>query len=253
MNEAERVSVLDDVSVLLPYREFGTARDEAFVVVRRAWAATSVELVVEGDAGGAHPGEFNHPAAINAAARRATRRVFIVADADCLWAPESLPIDLVWELRFGAPWALPVGYAKLNERQTKTSLGSGLGAYTGRPEWYGDQVSWAGLVAIPAASFRAIGGYDERYAWWGADDMAFGLKADTLLGRHQRVPGSVVHLRHPAPLGETYGHERHREQYALGERYKLAVGNAEEMRKLAGLPADWKRSGGDRGGGDHDG
>jgi GT2 family glycosyltransferase len=235
-------SGLGDVSVLVPYRAFGTNRDDAWThLARPAWEATDAELIVQDPGPGRSPAEFNHPRAINEAARRATRPILMIADADCLWHPVDLPELLAFALDREAPWVLPASYLKLNPRQTRRRLngqdaphaGFSLDMPGGKPEWYATGVSWAGLVAIRARDFWSIGGYDERFSWWGADDMAFGLKADTLIGRHYRQPGEVVHLHHLAPLRETYGHERHREQYALSERYRRAAGKPAQMQRLA--------------------
>lgn len=219
-------------SVLVPYRPDAGWRDAAWERIETRWQRLGAEVIVESPGPGAHPGEFNHPLAINRAAERATRDVLMVADADCGWTL-GLPERLVDVVRGGAPWALALDYAQLTKQQTRRlhqlnrepTMADLKGA-----AWVGRAVSWAGLICITADAFREVGGYDERYEWWGADDMAFGLTADTLLGKHARVPGAVIHYWHPAPLEHNYGHERHQDQYALGERYKAAAGDVDAMR-----------------------
>lgn len=225
--------MLDAVSVLVPYRPDDGYREQAWEsVVRNAWLASGAELIVESPGPGASPAEFNHPAAINAAAAKASGDVLIVADADCLWTPTALPELLVEAVRSGSHWALPRRYAQLTSSQSSRVVKRGTPPHEGmldRAQWVGDSVSWAGLVCVRAEDFATVGGYDERWSWWGADDMAFGLTMETLIGPHERVAGSVLHLWHPAPLAQTYGHEKHRGQYDLGERYKAAAGDREAM------------------------
>lgn len=225
--------MLDGVSVLVPYRPDGGYREQAWEsVVRDAWEQSGAELIVESPGPGASPAEFNHPAAINAAASHASGGVLIVADADCLWTPTNLPSLLVEAVQGGAHWAMARRYAQLTASQSRRLVKRSAPpseVLLQRAKWVGDSVSWAGLICMRAGDFASVGGYDERWAWWGADDAAFGLSMETLVGPHVRVPGSILHLWHPTPLAHNYGHERHPEQYALGERYKAAAGDREAM------------------------
>lgn len=220
------------LSVLVPYRPDGGHRTRAWEWLARRYAEMpDVELVVRGDDGGANPGEFNHPLAINRAAAAATGDVFMIADCDTAF-------DYAWVRRAhdmvhgrDAPWVLPRFYAKLDKRSSERLLhgapDAGIDKFTA--EWIGDSVSVAGLVVIGRDAFEYVGGYDERFAFWGSDDVAFALSVDTLVGRHVRLEGSAYHLWHPQPLTQTYGHARHREQYQLTELYKAAVGDGRAM------------------------
>lgn len=217
--------MMGDTSVLVAYRPDAAWRDAAWERIERWWEELGVELVVESPGPGASPAEFNKPLAVNAAALRSTRRYLIIADADTAWTPGT-PEALVAALRHGAPWSMPMDYAKLTQTQTRAQHQRNL-----RPlprllegcEWVGRAVSWSGLVCISRSDFMDVCGYDERFAWWGADDVAFGLTADALIGKHERVPGAAVHYWHPAPLDETYGHAHHKEQHRLMERYVAAA------------------------------
>jgi hypothetical protein len=230
------------VSVLVPYRPDGGYREQAWEhLLGPSWAASGAEVIVESPGDGAHPGEFNHPLAINTAAAKASGDVFLIADADTYWT-KGLPELLVEAVRGGAPWAMPRHYAKLTVTQSRSLVkgrpSQSVAGLHARAHWVGDSVSWSGLVCVPQAAFHEVGGYDERWEFWGADDVAFGLSLDTLVGEHVRIEGSCLHLWHPEPLGQTYGHSRHREQYALGERYKAAAGDAAAMREVRfGVPS----------------
>ncbi len=232
---------MHNVAVVVPYRDDGGWRADAWTqVVRPAWEALAArehcKLIVAEAPPGDHPGEFNHPLAINSGAERAPVECeyLIVADADCAWTA-GLPEALVQTVRYGGPWALPEHYTKLTRTQTRRVLRGTtqpVAALAANAEWSGRRASWAGLVCVGVDDFWELGGYDERYTYWGADDMAFGLAADTLLGAHERVEGHVIHLWHPTPLAHNYGHKRHRVQYDLGERYKAAVGDPAAMRAV---------------------
>lgn len=240
--------------MLIPYRPDQGYRDQAWLKhVRRFWDCfdpETYEIIVQSPKPGAHPGEFNHPAAINAAAKRARGEVFLIADADTSWAPSNMPERLVAAVRYGAPWAMPKRYAQLTLPQSRGVLQrsrypsmSPTEALLDGASWVGDSVSWAGLVCVPRAAFDTVRGYDERYAWWGADDVAFGLSLDALWGPHERVEGSALHLWHPTPLAERYGHRKHAAQQQLTERYMEAAGDPVAMRELrSGEPGAIERS-----------
>ena len=93
-------------------------------------------------------------------------------------------------------------------------------------------MSWSGVVVVAAEAFDEVGGYDERYEWWGSDDSAFAITMGTLVGPVRRLPGRCLHHWHPAPLSETYGHERHAQQHRLQERYAAAAGDVDAVREV---------------------
>jgi hypothetical protein len=228
------------ISALVPYRSGEEFRDESWAWNRRRWEMLlpEVEVIVGEEDGGDDPGHYNHPLAINRAAKQASGNVFVIADADTAFDPAWILEAARLITEDGAPWVLPTWYDKLNHRSSRRILGmdpdyditANLDRY--RLEWRGESVAWSGMVVVPREAFEAVGGYDERYAKWGADDMAFGLSMDTLWGPHTRLPGSCFHFWHPAPLSQTYGHDRHREQYDLGERYKAAAGDPAAMTEV---------------------
>ncbi len=228
------------VSVLVPYRPDRGHRTTSWRWLARRWAALlpSVEVIVADDGGGRRqdPGDFNHPKAINLAASRAARDVFVIADADTVFDPDWIvhAADLV--LSGAASWVMPRFYVKLNRRASERVLRD----HPSRPirwpdedcEWVGENVAWSGMVVVPRGAFATVTGYDERFAKWGSDDTSFGLSVDTLWGPHTRLEGACWHLWHPQPLTQTYGHDRHQEQYELAERYKAAAGDEAAMREV---------------------
>lgn len=222
------------ISVLVPYRAGEPHRDAAWSWVSQRWAQLmpEVEVVVESDDGGENPGQFNHPLAINRAAARASGDVLIVADADTAFDPSWIR-QAAHLCETGTPWVLPRYYRKLTEAATATVLGSsprwqfldGL-----ETEWVGEDVSVSGLVVVSRQAFDRVRGYDERFTSWGADDVCFAATMRTYYGDEHRLDGSAYHLWHPAPLGETYGHDDHRRQHLLMQRYVAATGRPQAMR-----------------------
>jgi hypothetical protein len=196
------------LSILVPYRPGEPWRDRSWTeAVRPAWQEIvdhlNAELIVESPGPGAHPGEFNHPRAINAARQRASGEVLVIADADTEPDPPSWIVAAAGLIALGrAHWVLPAEYAQ----------------------------SWSGCVVVAAWAFDLVGGYDERWEFWGSDDAAFSKCMDTLVGPVTRLEGRCLHYWHPRPSAHHYGHERHREQHALQERYDAAAGDVEAMR-----------------------
>lgn len=246
------------LSILVPYRDDKGARSAAWEYVCAPYWSRVVddwnadaELILETPepSGPGHPGDFNHPAAINAAAERSRGDLLLIADADT--RPDT---DYPWLVEralahHGAQWALPRFYRKLTA-SASVNLGSDArwkragvqpvqtngGEIDWRLpesdyEWIGDSVSWSGCVAIPRAAFLDVGGYDERIAWWGADDICMGLTLEALYGPPARIRG-VTHFWHPTPLEHNYGHGRHDEQERLVDDYRAAARNPDRIRSV---------------------
>lgn len=218
------------ISVLVPYRPDGGQREETWQWLKQRWLSmgAAVELIAESDDGGAHPGEFNHPLAINRAAAVAQGSVLVIADCDTAFDPGWVLRAAIKIQSGDAAWVLPLSYEKLDKASTAAVLkqdpAEPITRY--RTEWIGTAVNWSGIVVVPRLAFQRCGGYDERIAWWGGDDIAFGLTMDALWGPHLRLPGRAMHLWHPQPKRETYGHERHADQQALVDRYIAGAGDA---------------------------
>lgn len=215
-------------SVLVPYRPDGDMRDAAWDwVVKPKWEALGVQLVVESPGPGAHPGDFNHPRAINQARRRATSDVLIVADADTTWAPGFFVEQAVELVRCGAAsWCLPEAYWQLGERQTNLLLGGDQWDRADLADWIGVGSAYSGVVVVHREAFDQVGGYDERWAHWGSDDGAFAVTMTNLVEPVTRVPGSrALHLWHPRAHVEAQPDD----QAQLMQRYFAADGKPDAV------------------------
>lgn len=211
-------------SVLVPYRSDGGYRDAAWRFIEPAWQRLGVELIVESPGPGSSPAEFNHPAAINAARRRASSDVLIVADADTGW--DSGWVEEACALvRAGASWALPTEYWQLSKAQTE-ALRNGTRPVMPEALWVGVGNAYSGVVVIEAEAFDHVGGYDERWAWWGSDDGAFAVTMTTLVEAPERIPGRALHHWHPRPEEM---HARQGDQHTLMRRYHAAAGDVDAL------------------------
>lgn len=223
-----------DLSVLVPYRPDHGHRDRGWEWTRKRWEQLlpDAEIVVASDDGGSSPGQFAQPLAINRAAARASGDVFLMLETT-FDRPEWV-LDAVHMIQTGeAAWVLPSEYHKLTEPASEQLLG--LPPDCDIPddldtEWIGS--SWAGMVVMPREAFDLLGGYDERFIWWGAHDIVWAVAMTTLWGPPTRLPGRTLHFWHPAPLEHTYGNPEHRRQNHLVERYQAAEGDPAAMREI---------------------
>lgn len=243
-----------EVSILVPYRPDGGHRDRIWEAVHERLVTglqgqgINPEILVEDDGVGV-PDMFNHPAAINRAARKAQGNLFAIVDADVTVLDFQGLGDALKSSLDDRCWRLPQTYITLTEETTMERLSTGdLGArVTEREmEWVGNGVSWSGIVIVPPEAFWQVNGSDERYEGWGADDVALGLALDALYDSHIRYPGSVVHLWHERGVQEQGLHRNGDVQRALTERYVAAaqdpkamapiVAEKRPLRSLHGIP-----------------
>jgi glycosyltransferase involved in cell wall biosynthesis len=128
---------------------------------------------------------FNRPAARNAAARAAGNvDVYLFIDADAV-----LPYD---QLLAAIALARQTGDAVLPyERHVAVWL-DGTRAVLQAPGM--DGFSPTGNIVVPASLFRHLP-WDERFAGWGFEDIAYCMRADTI-GTLRTVPGDIELFEH---------------------------------------------------------
>jgi hypothetical protein len=141
---------------------------------------------------------FNRARARNNAFKDVATENVIIADGDTAFDPGAITIGLAM-LEGGAPWVIPYGdkdYYNLTEAYTQSILDNPMDLIT-EPVWDHRIKSWAGLLIARTEDCRSVGGYDETFEGWGWEDIAFRIKMDAHVGRHQRVPdGRALHLWH---------------------------------------------------------
>ena len=101
----------------------------------------------------------------------------------------------------------------------------------------------SGALAVSVPLWNKVGGYDERFVSWGAEDRAFFCACNTVLGRSSSlyVTGKAVHLFHERSIDKNTGLKEYMENVELGVRYKLAAGKPNLVRNKAALPPNPSR------------
>jgi hypothetical protein len=152
--------------------------------------------VVEGRA---PVGAWCKGAAIAAALDQATGATLVIADADCLIAPEALA-EAVRRVEHGeVPWAVPhQNVCRLDRATTARMLQLPEGSIPlalERPAYPG--YPGGGILVVPRVGYLACGGFPMSFIGWGSEDQALALILDTCLGTHWRGSADLWHLWHP--------------------------------------------------------
>lgn len=177
-------------------------------------------------------GEWSRGEAINRAVASTDSEVFIVADADVVfqsWEQPRQAAEIASETgclcyahrrHHMLPW--PASRLVLSGREPKA-------------EWAEQAVdnTMSSCWAINRHSWEVIGGFDERFVEWGAEDWAWYAACDTLLGI-ERVEAYSFHLWHPRE-GEA-DHPHYAANVELGKRYMHLRGNPAGMRAILSEP-----------------
>jgi len=227
------------VSVLVPFRTDHGPRAEAWAWVRRRYELLHPAWeVLEGRCSGV----WRKGAAIADALSRATGDILIIADADCVVAPEALEEAVL--LAPTVPWVVPHKLVKrldpdsssqiLAQEPTALIRGGSLcrKAYDG--------FAGGGFVVVDRARYEAAGGMPTEFTGWGAEDEALAVILDTLYGTHHRLSWDLWHLWHP-PGGRRRGEAYERNRILL-RRYLAARGKPRRMwaliQGLEGMPVE---------------
>lgn len=225
--------MLEKISIIIPFQTDHGPRAKAFEWIKKYY--TSVMPEAELCIGTVDGMEINKSKAVNSAAKRATRDIFVIADADVIYDPEII-VKAVRLLKEAA-WVVPFTEIFNIEKSGTKRL------FQESPKWPIDvkpeeckKANWiyegfAGkLLVIPKENFEAVGGFDERFIGWGGEDDAFSHAVRTICGKNVKIEGEVYHLWHPSSSYQTNPHGK--ENAELLYRYHSASGNKEEMMKL---------------------
>lgn len=230
--------LLDRVSVLIPYQtDHNGPRDSAFEWVLGFYERVMPEVeVCVGEI--KDSGElFSRSKAVNRAYLQATKDIIVIADSDIVYDPNLLKKSITYVN--DGQWVIPFSRILRLSKETSQLL-------LKRPsEWpllietdaAAEQATAfvGGFNVLGRNAYEAVGGYDERFVGWGGEDEAFAYALDTLIGRHLRMDGEMVHFWHPF-VGPD-GNPNYDSNYALYQRYQMARGNQEEMRQLIQKPS----------------
>lgn len=197
------------LSVIIPWNDSSDrwrARSFDWVVERYRALLPDAEMNI------GHSEPFNRGAARNSAVEQSTGDVLLIADADMVLQPAALQLGLQAIAR-GCAWVVlyQLGrYYNLTELESARIMAFAPDLEIREPQdaqrWDHKIDSWAGLLLVPREAFDKVGGYDEHFVGWGYEDNAFRAALDRKVGAHERVDGFALHLWHPAPDSDTFGH-----------------------------------------------
>lgn len=228
------IHVFNQVSILLPYKEQDGIRD-----AERKWLTRYYKKFMP-DAelcfGENSDENFNRSKAINAAAKKATRNIYVMSECDVVYDP-NLIIEAIGLLKKAA-WIIPFNRV-LNISQVKTEEILQL-----EPDWplpskleghakdhYPMTNLFAGKMNIfSREAFEKVGGFDERFIGWGREDDAFLIAMNTICGPFTRMKRTIYHFWHPFVGAHNNPNIKSNNKLLLA--YRDANGNRTAMKQL---------------------
>lgn len=221
------------VSILVPFRSDGGRRANLWAWNKQRWEylLPGVEII-ESDCG--NTPDFSMTKAKNIAASQSDADIFIFADGDTTthhgWINEAIEAIHNKEIF----WALYTRCDKLDVVSSNRLLNSPtsieIDNYQVDETTFG--VSLGGIVIVPREGYETVGGFDERFTTWGAEDACFAMSMYTLWGVPHRYPSTIYHLWHNYSLPALFGHPDQHRQQLLTQRYTDASLNPEKMKEV---------------------
>lgn len=218
--------------VAIPWRPFDEAREQAWNYVQKWWADLEIPLFT--DTGG-DDGPMNRSRARNrAAAAGGDWDVCLFGDADTIGEPDLVKraAQLAGETgRMVWPFDRFVG---LDQPSTARlyRIGGDPALVARGPRIRRLRQSPGGIVAVRRDLFETIGGWDEGFAGWGFEDVAFVCAAMALGPGLCRLDGEIFHLWHPLAPEKNRRHPDWVRNQTRARRYRSAEADADRMRDL---------------------
>lgn len=201
------------IAVCVPHRPSHPDRIANFARVRKAWDEMGLP-VYTGDC----DGDWKRAHAVNAACAQAE-------DADVLLISDS---DIL--LGYPVTQTLAACSVALEHNAYVVAFTSLIYLNSSGVEFWEQSRIWGGVFAIPRSLYDEVGGFDERFRGYGAEDKGFLFCASTLGGDKQRMPGVAYHLDHPEdPLRTSEATKRGN---LLAERYADYDGDEVAIRAM---------------------
>lgn len=239
------------ISLLVPFNGTDEQRKKVFKWLRKYWKheLPNAELVI----GQSTLSPFCKTNALNNAARKAKGKVFVILDADAYLEGKVIDrcADRILEDMDNHLWYVP--YRKLY-RLTKQATDYVMSAPISDPVRFpytlhkdfidGDQAKsayghrfGAMIMMFPREAYEMLGGFDERFRGWGAEDVCLLRALDTLWGKHKTTKNAVYHMWHPI-IGDSHltrkweGQTEFNPNNKLAMRYHKATNHPTMMRNL---------------------
>lgn len=215
------------VDLIVPYLPDGGLRDKNFHYLTSLWEEyyPSLNICV----GSPRGDMWNKAQALDEAVSKARAKTLIVADADVWCTPTQLVQAVAYVDQRGG-WAIP--HQKVVRLDEGTSA-----AWT--PDYRGKiKCDRAPYVGVPGGGLFVIRRedylnvpMDPRFRGHSGQDIAWAHSADTLISRHMRFFGRLIHLWHPQQ--PTKGDPAFsKPNFRLMNEYARARGNRTHMRRL---------------------
>jgi GT2 family glycosyltransferase len=183
------------IPVLVPRRNDNGLRDLLWRHLQlHYWATLPGYDITTGES---PSGPFNRAAAVNRAAKRAGQwRVAVIADSDTWVPPEQLAQAVTVAYQTGRLTAAFTHVVELTEAATASILVGQelLDAEKIRTREIETQSS---MLVIPRELWDTVGGFDEKFVGWAAEDNAFWRACQLHGGEPERIKGPAYHLWHP--------------------------------------------------------
>lgn len=156
------------LSVLLPWRSDDPHRIAAWDHNRPRWEALGVQLCVSDD--GRTGGPFSLARAVNKARRQATGQHLAVFGADHV-PPDQDRLAWIFARLNRHPWTMVYAATRIFSPMSTQRI---LAGRTPSPAMDSHLIGMCeGIFAVRADVWDDVGGFDERFVGWGAEDTAF--------------------------------------------------------------------------------
>ncbi|MGY4690680.1 galactosyltransferase-related protein [Salibacterium sp. K-3] len=189
------------ISLLIPYEPDNGPRDQAFQWILAFYHKYLPEAQI--CIGRSRSSLFSRAQAVNDAARKATRPIYFIIDADLVFDP-SIAASAE-KLLNKHPWVIPYDNVCYLSRTASERVRSrepvlphpGHGDCERIKQPAPRTPCVGGFNIVPRKHFERIHGFDERFIGWGGEDRAFMSAMNTLCGPYKRMKKTLYHLWHP--------------------------------------------------------
>ena len=195
-----------------------------FACVRKEWDQREIPIFTADSLGE----RWDRAQAVNRAVAQASMAdVILVSDSDILLEEPFAQTKRACEVALERN-AYVVAFTSLLYLDTEGTVVVREGwAVPGQSIFWDQTNIWGGVFAIPKSLWDEIGGFDERFQGYGAEDQGFLVCASTLGGEKARIPGRAFHLDHPEQAKGDFSANK-----ALAKRYLDADGDREAVLEI---------------------
>lgn len=163
------------ISVLVPWRSDDPQRITVWDYLRGLWDQVDVQVCSTDDA---LNGRFSYAAGANRCRALADGNMLLLHGADQL-PPSPEKLDWIRRRLESMPWTGVYSHTRVYSRRATQKIMNGHPLQGLETQSQVAPVA-EGIVAVRADVFDDIGGMDERFRGWGAEDVAFRFALSTL-------------------------------------------------------------------------